>query len=214
VVAGRINAAGAAPIFVNPFGDGVLCSNTAGAVAVRTTGSTIPDGYSQLSYKRTWNNVITVWRGATYTPIFDKSYRYSLFALSTRANPMTINLAYGSTRVGTRLNQWPKSANASSSQFSVLASGSHWTIVPVNDATKCVAGAGSNGTPVTLQTCDGSTAQQWAFNTATSGYGTALVQNLASGRCLYSSDQLQGTTVVVNDCSVHSWMEFQISAGQ
>ena len=213
VAAGRINAAGSDPLYVNPFGSGVPCSNTAGMVGYTSSGAAIPDGFVQLNYQRNWSNIVTVWRTPTYQAAFDKSYRYMFLALSTRAAPMSINLSNGSTAAGTVINQWPRSANLASSQFSVLQSGSYWNVVPILDTGKCMTGGGADGAKVTLQACNGAANQQWAFKTD-GGYGTAFMQNQSNGLCLQSNDKLQGTAMVVSDCALHSWREFQITATQ
>ncbi len=213
VVAGRIGAGGANEPYVNPFGDGTLCKNTPSVVAYYGAGATEPDGYSQLTYHKPWNNVVTVWRASTYTAVFDPVYKYRFYALSTRANPMLINLTNSSTAAGTQLQQWPLSANLDSSQFSILLSGIYWKFVAKKDATKCLdAGAGTNGTVVTLQTCNGSPRQQWAFNTD-GGYGSAFIQNVGSGRCLDATGKTQGLAMDVYDCGKGSWQEFWILAG-
>ena len=129
--------------------------------------------------------------------MFDPVNKYKFYSLLTRANPMAITLANSSTSAGTQLQQWPLSANLASSQFSVLLSGLNWKIVAKNDSTKCLdAGAGTNGTVVTLQTCNGSAQQQWAFHTD-GGYGSAYVQNVGSGRCLNATGKTQGLVMDV-----------------
>jgi Ricin-type beta-trefoil lectin domain-like len=217
VAAGRINAGGTNVPYSNPFGDGVLCKNTSGVTANWTSGGTEPDGYTQLIYGGTpWNNVLTVWRASSYTAAFDTGYKYSFYALSTRANPMLIDVTGGVTTDGAKLQQWAQSAALDSSKFSVLASGSYWKIVMKANANECLdAGAGTNGTIVTTKTCNGSTAQQWSFS-MDGGYGSAFIKNVASGRCLDSMGAAQGTGVDVYDCagSSGSWQEFRIVATQ
>src|SRR5581483_9116575 len=123
------------------------------------------------------------------------------------------NLKNGSTAIGTQLQQWSLAAGLASAQLSVLASGSYWKIVAGKDSSKCFdAGAGTNGTVVTLQTCNGSAQQQWAFKTD-GGYGSAYIQNVGSGRCLDSMGKTQGLSIDVSDCVQGSWQEFWILGG-
>ena len=113
IVAGRIGAGGANAPYVNPFGDGTLCKNTWGVGAHYSTGASEPDGYTQLSYQRSWTNVVTVWRAGSYTAILDPVYKYRFYALSTRANPMAITLSQttAAPAAGTSWQQQPLSYN-------------------------------------------------------------------------------------------------------
>jgi len=113
---------------------------------------------------------------------------------------------------GTKIDQWPQSANLASSQFNVLASGSYWTIVSAIDNTRCIdAGTGQIGSIPTIQKCNGASSQQWIFQINGSGYGSAFIQNVASGNCLESSsDTVQGSAIDISDCVRHSWREFWI----
>src|SRR5262249_28163959 len=67
IVAGRING-GDANMYQNPFGLGVLCTNTWGMVPYYSSGATVPDGFTQLVYDRAWTHPVTVWRASSYTP--------------------------------------------------------------------------------------------------------------------------------------------------
>ena len=158
-VAGRLGVGqtAAAP-YVNPFGDGVLCKNSSGAIQQWSAGKfnsdgslKDPDGYSTLNASAApWNNAITVWRSGSYTPVFDSSYRYVIFSLLTRANPMVTDTATSP------VVQQPMSSNFSSSQLLLTANGSNWTMALAGSPTKCLdAGAGTSGSSVTVQACNG-----------------------------------------------------------
>lgn len=213
VAAGRINASETSnPIYRNPFGDKVLCKNTFGAAAYVAPGSSSADGYTQLNYQRPWTNVVTVWRQRTWVAKFSPTTKYTFYALNTRANAQLVDVTYGNMYPGTRLQQWDSSANLTSSQFNVLANGANWAIAPARDNTKCLdAGDGYDGAVVTIQTCNGSSSQQWTVNT-NGGYGTAYFQNIGSGRCLTAAGTGQGAAIAVNTCQRVSWQEFRILA--
>jgi len=165
-----------------------------------------------LIYQRPWTNVVTVWRQRTWVAKFAPTTQYTFYALNTRADPQSIDVTGGSTYPGTRVQQWARSANLTSSQFFVRSSGANWTIVPVRDGTKCLdAGAGYDGAVVAIQTCNGSASQQWVVNT-NGGYGTAYLQNVGSGRCLNATSPSQGAAIAVNSCQRVSWQEFRILA--
>jgi hypothetical protein len=199
-------------IYSNPFGSGTLCKNTSGAVPYYSSGASVPDGFSQINYGHPWWHPITVWRDSSYSAQFSSDYRYRFYALNTRANPLLIDIAGASSTAGTKLDQWPMSANGNGSWFKVLAgpSGS-WTFRPAWDTSKCVdAGVGTSGTVPTIQSCNGSTKQQFTV-TPNGGYGTLYITNVGTGLCLMSADPTNaGTPTQLSTCSHVSWQEYRV----
>jgi hypothetical protein len=214
VVAGRVNGGGSA-IYRNPFGDGVLCANSSGAVPYYSAGASVPDGFQQLNYNHPWWHPITVWRGASYTPSFDTAFTYRLYALNTRANPMLIDVSGASSNPGTKLDQWPLAWNGGGSSFKIMGGPSNWTIRPAYDTSKCIdVGAGASGSVPTIQSCNSGTAQQFLF-TPNGGYGTMYIKSVSSGRCLTAGSQtVAGAPTNLTDCAHVSWQEFRVLASQ
>ena len=212
VVAGRING-GDSTIYRNPFGYGVMCKNTSGAVPVYSTGNSVPDGFSQITYNHAWAHPITVWRGTTYSPQFSPDYRYRFYALLTRDNPLLLDIAGANSSPGTRVDQWPLSANGDGSYFKVLAGASGtWTFRPAWDTSKCVdSGAGAEGSAPTIQVCNGGTTQQFTV-TPNGGYGTVYIQNVSSGRCMDTGSSA-GSSANLSTCDHVSWQEYRVLGG-
>ena len=156
-----------------------------------------------------------MWRASTYSAIFSADYRYRFYALNTRANPLLMDIAGALSTPGTRLEQWPMSQNGDGSYFKVLAGPSGtWTFRPGWDTSKCVdAGNGTDGTVPTIQSCNGSTKQQFTV-TPNGGFGTVYIGNVGSGLCLMSSDPTNaGTPTQLSSCSHVSWQEYRVLGG-
>jgi hypothetical protein len=183
VVAGRIGANQSGAIYKNPFGNGVLCQKSGNNVPYYSKGASGqpgPDGYQKLEYPTgsPWNNPITVWRNATYTPSFDTGYSY-------RMMPKNANDTLAVDVNGSSLAQMTVSTSSSTQPLSIQASGSNWKIV--NRYTgKCLdlnGGATAAYTQISLAACSGSASQSWSV-TPDTGTGAFYFKNVASGRCL------------------------------
>ena len=65
------------------------------------------------------------------------------------------------------------------------SSGSNWTISMNNTPGKCLdAGTGASLAAVTVQSCNGSTSQQWTIMPQGNTYGAFLIQNVKGGTYL------------------------------
>jgi hypothetical protein len=219
VVAGRLGANQAGAPYTNPFGPGTMCQSIPNAnVGYFTKGITgscppgsnanpsqgCPDGYQQLEYPYTnnavpWNHGITVWRNNSYNPIFDTSYQYTLSANITGGNMV---LDAGSSPI----QQWNASAGLVTSIFNMAPSGSNWTLSPLSAPTKCLdAGAGTNGTGLVLNTCNGSAQQAFAINPDVST-GNFFIKVASTSRCMSvrGGSASAGSAMEVDDCSTTS----------
>jgi hypothetical protein len=212
IAAGRVNGDDNT-IVKNPFGSPVYCSNTSGNVAYYSSGASTPDGYSQISYQHAWTHPVTTWRAATYSPQFSTDYIYRIYAFSTRANPLLVDVPGQNSNPGTPLDQWPESSNGGGSRLQIFSAASgNWTIRPAWDTNKCVdAGAGANGSVPTIQSCNGGTRQQFSI-TGNGGYGTVYIKNVASNRCLGSAANSSGAATGLYDCVQNSWQEYRVLA--
>jgi Ricin-type beta-trefoil lectin domain-like len=187
-VAGRLGVSSTGSPYTNPFGDGVLCNQSPGvgsywSGAMYNSDGTLkyPDGYTALKTNNvTWNQSITVWRTANYTPVFDSGFRYVLSSLVTRNSPMVLDAATSP------VVQQPMSSNLSTTQFALNAVGSNWTISMASSPGKCLdAGSGADNQPVTLQNCNAnSAAQQWNINPQGNTFGAFWIKNVAAGNYL------------------------------
>jgi len=222
-VAGRLGVGQtvAAP-YLNPFGDAVLCKNSSGAIQQWSAGkynndgtTKDPDGYSTLNASGApWNNAITVWRSGSYVPVFDPSYRYEIYSLLTRSNPMVIDAA------SSPVLQQPMSSNYSTSQFILTANGSNWSIGLASSPGKCLdTGAGTTGSSITVQYCNGSTSQQWTIVPQGNTYGAFIITNVKAGMALTltnpGSSTLQKNAGVPFDVEVYgkwSAQQYRIQA--
>jgi hypothetical protein len=187
-VAGRLGAGSWNAPYQNPFGNGVLCKNSARAVGQWSNGTNNangtrkdPDGYSSL-YTNTvaWNNAITVWRSGSYTPVFDSGYRYVLFALSGGSSPVVLDT--GSSPVGTQ----PIGSGLATSRLIIAPAGANWTISPMNAPSMCLdAGDGTANSQITLQSCQwGDPGQQWTITPHGNSYGAFTIAIATSGNVL------------------------------
>jgi len=163
-----------------------------------------PDGYQELQYpfgstSVPWVHGITVWRNNSYNPIFDTSYQYTLSANITGGS-MVLDSS------SSPIQQWNASAGLVTSIFSMAPSGSNWTISPLSAPTKCLdAGAGTNGTGLVLNTCNGSAQQAFAINPDVST-GNFFVKVASTGRCMNvrGGSASAGSAMEVDDCSTTS----------
>ncbi len=201
-VAGRLGAGSSNAPYVNPYGTGsVLCKTSPNASQQWSAGMydnngnlKDPDGYSTLhTGNNVWNNAITVWRSGSYTPVFDPGYRYVMFSLATRANPMVLDAGTASST--TAVEQQPMSQNLPTAEFIFTAKGSNWSISMNSAPTKCLdAGNGASKAAVTIQTCNcNSTSQQWTITPGGNTYGAFWIKNVKAGNYLNLTNPGSGT---------------------
>ena len=187
IVAGRLGAGQSGAPYLNPFGDGVLCKNTSGAVAQYSLGAgaqPAPDGFKTLKTTgASWNNPITVWRNANYTPKFNALTSHRLSPLTAPAK--SIEVYAGSTTNGTAVQQFT-TWDGDSQKFKILASGSNWKLVMKLNSNKCVGprlNQTTAGTWLEVQDCNGSNTQAWTV-TPDVQTGAFKFKNVAANRCL------------------------------
>jgi hypothetical protein len=239
VVAGRLGANQSGAPYKNPFNN--LCQNVKGYGNVYVNSGQeqyggvsnscppgtdmskvdpnvgCPDGYAALQYPYAtypgqtqvpWNYGITVWRNANYTPQFDTSYQYMMSALVTGGS-MVVDT--GSSPI----QQWNASAGLATSYFNFAASGSSWTISPMNGATSCLdAGAAINGTGIVAAACNGGASQKWNV-TSNAQNGSFNIMSASTGRCMTvrGNSSSAGAVMETDDCvSGSSSQQFSIQA--
>jgi hypothetical protein len=209
VVAGRIGA-NTTNVYSNPFGNGALCKYSCTQHYISGVGSTI-DGYTACAPPNIpqFNTMITVWRPKTYSPGFDSGYLYKF------ANVSYSNVVEGynsGTSSGTKVDG--ASANSGMNQkFHVLASGSSWKVVPANSSSLCLDESGTySGSNVVLNSCNGGSSQQWAFEPDT--LGNFKMRNIASGLYLRLPSGSSGTQLAVVSSASSNDQLWKITAVQ
>jgi hypothetical protein len=153
IVPGRLGATtSAAGIFTNPFGSGALCS----AHCSRGSGS---GGYSSCNG---YTRPITVWRAASYRPVFDPVYAYRLI---NAQSGLAMDVTAASTGDGMNLIEYVPSTTKPNQQFRFISTAaSVWKLIAVHSG-KAVTGTGSNDrSPVQQDSYSGSSSQQWAVD--------------------------------------------------
>ena len=115
----------------------------------------------------------------------------------------SIDVMYGSQNNGTGVQQYGSYSTAGQA-FYLLQSGSDWKITMSANQNKCLTpnnnGTG-NSTPIVIQDCNGSSAQNYtAMKMSTSG--VYAFKNVASGRCLNVSGMTtaNGALLILYDC--------------
>jgi hypothetical protein len=164
------------------------------------------DGYKACSG---WNDTITVWRASTYSPVFDNGYYYRFDNLQygTSMDVYQLNYNSGATIDGWGYNQgWNQ-------KFYVWQSGSNWKIAPQPAGGMCVDENGTgSGSGVILNSCNGGTSQQWAFQPDANGH--FKIKNIASGRYLRVSSGTYGQGMTVVDSASNNDQVWKVYAVQ
>ncbi len=156
IVPGRLGATtSAAGIFTNPFGSGALCSAHCSAAS----GSSKGQGYSSCNG---YSRPITVWRAASYRPVFDPVYAYR-FINSSSGLAMDVNSA--STADGAAVIEYVPSTTKTNQQFRIaLTASSTWKITALHSGKAIVGTGSSDGSDVEQDTYSGSSSDQWGID--------------------------------------------------
>src|SRR6185369_7927915 len=133
IVPGRLGADQSGSVYTNPFGSGGRCdfSCTKADIPNESDGYKACDGF---------NYPITVWRAATYTPVFDSGYLYQV----TSVNSNQALKAASSSVTGGQVVTGSPSSGDSLQRFQILPSGSDWKIVLAANNGICLDDNGQN----------------------------------------------------------------------
>jgi hypothetical protein len=156
IVPGRLGATtSAAGIFTNPFGSGALCSAKCAAAPSSGRGQ----GYASCAG---YSSPITVWRAASYRPVFDPIYVYRFI---NSQSALAMDVAAARTADGTAVLEYVPSTTKTNQQFHiVLTASSTWEIVALHSG-KAILGTGSsNGSAVLQSSFSGSSLGLWAID--------------------------------------------------
>jgi Ricin-type beta-trefoil lectin domain-like len=201
IVPGRLGATtSAAGIFTNPFGSGTLCSSK----CVAASGSHRGQGYASCAG---YTSPITVWRPASYRPVFDPAYAYR-FVNSKRK--LAMDVAGSSTSAGAAVLQYTPSADRLSQQFKVvLTAGSTWKLIAVQSG-KAIVGTGSNnGSAVKQDTFSSATTDIWGIDDHN---GHFKIVNKSSLNALESPGGSNGAGLVTSSYEGDSAQDWDIYA--
>jgi Ricin-type beta-trefoil lectin domain-like len=149
MVPGRLGANQVGAPYRNPWGDGAMCDDH--CTKYGTDGYTTCDGYA---------NPITVWRAASYNPVFDDQYYYKLV---NSATGLALDVYGARTAEGTMIDQYADSGSANQ-QFQIIqVATSQWKIVGVQSG-KAINNRAGAGTGVLLNTYNGTDADNWVID--------------------------------------------------
>jgi len=156
VVPGRLGAtSSAAGLFTNPFGSGALCSSKCVAAPSSHRG----EGYASCSG---YSSPITVWRAASYRPVFDASYLYRF--VNSRSK-LAMDVAGSSTSAGAPVLQYVPFTDRLNQQFKVvLTAASTWKILAAHSGKAVVGTGSSDGSDVKQDTFSGSDTDLWGID--------------------------------------------------
>ncbi len=122
-------------------------------------GVGVGQGYSSCNG---YTRPITVWRAASYRPVFDPVYVYRFI---NSQSGLAMDVAASSTANGASVLEYVPSTTKTNQQFRiVLTASSTWKVTAVHSG-KAVTGTGSSDhSPVQQGSYSGSSTQQWAID--------------------------------------------------
>jgi hypothetical protein len=156
IVPGRLGATtSAAGIFTNPFGSGALCSAHCSAAS----GSSKGQGYASCNG---YTHPITVWRAASYRPVFDSVYAYRLI---NSQSGLAMDVAASSTSNGASVIEYVPSTTKANQQFQiVLTASSTWKLIALHSGKSITGTGGNDHSPVQQSSYSGASSQQWGID--------------------------------------------------
>jgi hypothetical protein len=156
IVPGRLGASSsAAGVFTNPFGTGTLCAKKCSAAPSGHTGQ----GYASCNG---YTSPITVWRAASYRPVFDSSYVYRFVNSKSK---LAMDVAGSSTSDGATVLQYQPFTDRLNQQFRILQTASStWKLLAVHSG-KAIVGTGTGeGSAVKQDTFSSATTDVWGID--------------------------------------------------
>jgi hypothetical protein len=193
IVPGRLGANLPSSAYRNPWGAGAKCDN-------HCTKHSSGDGYVECNGH---TNPITVWRAASYNPVFDTGYRYTFTSTSSR---LALDVLGWSTSPGAALIQWPSAGGANQRWQIVAVATSQWKIVNVHSGKVL---SNRSGTTVTQETYNGGYNDRWVIDDHN---GHFKLINKATGLALKSPSSTQGAGVVTGTYAGASNTDWDIAA--
>jgi len=194
IVPGRIGANDASAVYTNPFGKDALCDNYCTKhTTTRSDGTTIVDGYTSCNGIA---NPITVWRKASYNPVFDDNYIYQLVSASSR---LALDVYGWGTAEGNPVVQYTSGPTQANQRFRIIqVASSQWKIIDTNSGKALTNRAGASGN-VAINTYSGAATDNWALDDHN---GHFIIRNKATNSYLHAPGN--GLAAYVNVTSAYS----------
>jgi len=189
IVPGRIGANDASSVYTNPFGKDALCDN----YCTKHTTNGIVDGYTSCNGIA---NPITVWRKASYNPVFDDNYIYQLISASSR---LALDVYGWGTAEGNPVVQFTSGPTQANQRFRIIqVASSQWKIIDTNSGKALTNRNGASGN-VAINTYSGAATDNWALDDHN---GHFIIRNKATNSYLHSTGS--GLAATVNVTSAYS----------
>ena len=179
IVPGRLGAGDGSGIYKNPWGAGALCDDH--CTKYGTDGYTSCNGVA---------NPITVWRQASYNPVFDDNYVYRLVNVSSH---LTLDIAYSSTAENAFVDQWYDNGGANQHFQIIQVASSQWKIVSVISG-KAITDRNGSSANVLLNSYNGTSTDNWAIDDHN---GHFIIRNKSTNGYLRTTSSSAGTGVSV-----------------
>jgi hypothetical protein len=178
IVPGRLGADDTSSFYKNPFGAGALCDNycTSKHTTTKPDGTSVVDGYGACDGIA---NPITVWRKASYNPVFDDNYVYKLVSASSH---LALDVYYAATAENTAVDQY-NSLNQANQHFRIIqVASSQWKIISMNSG-KAITNRNGTTANVQMNSTSGASTDNWAIDDHN---GHFILRNKSTNSYLHS----------------------------
>jgi hypothetical protein len=158
-----------------------------------------------------------VWRAATYTPVFDGTYRYTFAPM--QATNKVMDVCYANTANGTCVQQYD-SWGGDPQKFAMLGSSTtgQWRIAMKVNTAKCVVPNGSTASTTTMvigdcNTNDSSQAFTVTADASSGGFTFRNVANPAVCLDMTGNNNNNGALLELYTCGGGSNQKFKVGSG-
>jgi len=179
IVPGRLGAGDASGIYTNPWGAGELCDNH--CTKYGTDGYTSCNGVA---------NPITVWRQASYNPVFDDNYVYKLINVSSH---LALDVAGNNTGENAIVDQWYENGGTNQQFRIIQVATSQWKIVGVASG-KVITNRNGSSANALMNSYNGGATDNWAIDDHN---GHFIIRNKSTNAYLRSVNTGAGSVVAV-----------------
>jgi len=179
IVPGRLGAGDPSGIYKNPWGAGALCDDH--CVKYGSDGYTSCNGVA---------NPITVWRQASYNPVFDDNYIYRLVNVGSK---MTLDIANNYTGDNGVVDQWYDNGGSNQHFQIVQVASSQWKIVSVQSG-KAMTDRNGSSANVLMNSYNGTSTDNWAIDDHN---GHFIIRNKSTNAYLRSTSGSAGAAISV-----------------
>jgi Ricin-type beta-trefoil lectin domain-like len=178
IVPGRLGADKTSSLYRNPWGAGSLCDAHCTAHA--------PDGYTSCNGV---SNPITVWRQASYDPVFDNNYIYKLVNVKSG---LSMDVTGAQTTENTPVGQYADNGK-STQRFQVFqVAKNQWKIIDRNSG-KAITNRNGAGSTVDINAYNGNATDNWSIDDHN---GHFIIRNKATNGYLQGADSCRSANLV------------------